>query len=102
MGEKIPRWFFERMAQRFAALADASRLMVIHCLLEGGEQNVSNIAQGTGQTHPNVSKHLRYLHNAGLVARRKEGLLVFYRLADPVVKKLFQLVQGSLLDELEP
>jgi ArsR family transcriptional regulator len=48
-----------------------------------------------------VSKHLRHLRNAGLVARRKDGLQVFYWLNDPVVEKLGHLVCESLLDEFE-
>jgi ArsR family transcriptional regulator len=102
MREQIPRRFFARMAERFAALADGTRLMVIHCLLKSGEQNVTQIVEATGQTHQNVSKHLRHLRDAGLVACRKEGLQVFYWLNDPVVEKLCHLVSESLVDELAP
>ena len=102
MRGKIPRRFFEMMAMRFAALADATRLIVIHRLMNDGEQNVTRIVEATGQTHQNVSKHLRHLRHAGLVARRKDGLQVFYRLNDPVVEKLCQLVCESLVEEFEP
>ena len=89
------------MAGRFATLADPTRLEIIHCLMKGGEQNVTRIVEATGHTPQNVSKHLRHLRDAELVARRKEGLQVFYRLDDPLIEKLCKLVCESLLDEFE-
>ena len=101
MRDKIPRKFLEMMASRFATLADPTRLEIIHCLMKGGEQNVTQIVEATGHTHPNVSKHLRHLRDADMVARRKEGLQVYYKLNDPLIEKLCKLVCESLLDEFE-
>lgn len=101
MRDKIPRKFLEIMARRFATLADPTRLEIIHILMKGGEQNVTQIVEATGHTHPNVSKHLRHLRDAELVARRKEGLQVYYKLNDPLIEKLCKLVCESLLDEFE-
>lgn len=50
----------------------------------------------TGRALANVSKHLKQLAEAGLVARRKEGLQVFYRLDDPVVERICQVVCDSI------
>ena len=57
----------------------------------------------------NVSKHLSVLQQAGLVMRRKEGLRVFYRIADPTVFQLCEVVCESLhvrlasqIDEIQP
>ena len=102
MRDKLPKRFLERMAQRFATLADPTRLAIIHCLMKGGEQNVTQIVEAIGQTPQNVSKHLRHLRDAGLVARRKEGLQVYYKLTDPLIEKLCKLVCESLLEEFEP
>jgi DNA-binding transcriptional ArsR family regulator len=44
----------------------------------------------------NVSKHLRLLHDSGLVGRRREGTTVYYHLADPSVFQLCDLVCGRL------
>lgn len=101
MRDKIPRRFVEMMAARFATLADPARLEIIHCLMKGGEQNVTRIVEATGQPHPNVSKHLRHLRDAEMVARRKEGLQVYYKLDDPLIEKLCKLVCESLLEEFE-
>ena len=101
MYDKIPRQFLELMAGRFATLADPTRLEIIHCLMKRGEQSVTLIVEATGHTYPNVSKHLRHLRNGKLVTRRKEGLQVFYRLDDPLIEKLCELVCESLMDEFE-
>ena len=96
----IPEEFLAVMADRFGALADPTRLAILHCLLRGGEQNVSRIVATTGRSVANVSKHLRHLRERGLVVRRKDGLQAYYRLDDPVVEKLCHLVCESLLEAL--
>jgi ArsR family transcriptional regulator len=67
----------------------------------GGEMSVGQVVEKTGRTLANVSKHLKLLAEAGLVARRKEGLQVFYRLDDPVVEKICHLVCESIYQEIE-
>jgi hypothetical protein len=47
-----------------------------------------------------VSKHLQLLHRHGFVARRKEGVTTFYRIADPTVFRLCDLVCGGLRTEV--
>jgi ArsR family transcriptional regulator len=82
----------------FKALADRTRLRIISLLLSG-EICVCNIHESLGLPQPTVSRHLAYLRNAGLVAARKEGLWVHYRLADmpdPVVKTLLEAVAHAL------
>jgi ArsR family transcriptional regulator len=66
----------------FKALADATRLRIIG-LLRAGEICVCDIHGSLGLPQPTVSRHLAYLRRSGLVATRKEGLWVHYRLADP-------------------
>lgn len=68
------RRFYAAMAERFGVLADPTRLAVIHCLMKGGEQNITALVAATGSDHSKASKHLRVLRDAGLVARRKDGL----------------------------
>ena len=46
-----------------------------------------------------MSKHLKLLADAGLVERRKEGLQVFYQLADPLVERLCKLVCETIVEE---
>lgn len=83
------------VAQRFAVLAEPMRLRLIQALF-AGEKNVSELVELTDGTQANVSRHLQTLTAAHILARRKEGLQVFYRIADPTIPKLCELVCGSL------
>jgi len=63
----------------FRALADPTRLRIVHLLREM-ELAVGEIAVVVGQSQPRVSRHVRILVEAGLVDRRKEGSWVFLAL----------------------
>ena len=56
----------------FRAIADPTRREILH-ILRGGEQTVGRIAGHFRVSRPAISKHLRLLHQAGLVVTRKEG-----------------------------
>lgn len=89
----------QMVAERFAVLAEPMRLRLIHALFQG-EKSVHGLVEETGGTQTNVSRHLQTLLHAGMLARRKEGLQVFYSLADPSIGPLCELVCGSLKDQL--
>lgn len=65
----------------FRALADATRLRILGLLL-AGEVCVCHIHESLRIPQPKASRHLAYLRRAGLVSTRKEGVWVYYRLAD--------------------
>ena len=94
----IPDEFLGLMAEKFRMLADSSRLAILR-LLMAGERNVTGIVEGTGLSQANVSKHLKMLADAGLVVRRKQGLLLFYRVGDPLVERLCELVCDTIVRE---
>ncbi len=83
------------VAERFKALGEPMRLRLI-MVLEQGEKNVGQIVEEVGSTQANVSRHLQYLTDAGILKRRKDGLHVFYSISDPRVFDLCQVVCGSL------
>lgn len=85
----------ELVARRFAVLAEPMRLRLIQALF-AGERNVTELVEATGGTQANVSRHLQTLMAAHLLSRRKDGLQVFYRISDPTIPKLCELVCGSL------
>jgi DNA-binding transcriptional ArsR family regulator len=82
--------------QRYAAvgraLADPKRLCVLESLASG-ELSVSDLSAAVGCQIPNMSQHLAVLRSAGLVAARREGSTVFYRLTDPRVLEAYRLIQ---------
>ena len=71
----------ERIAERLKALADPTRLRILH-ILEDGERCVSEVVDRVGGSQANVSKHLAILRRAGLVVCRRRGLHVLYRVTD--------------------
>lgn len=85
----------EIVAHRFAVLAEPMRLRLIQALFKG-EKNVTALVAATAGTQANVSRHLQTLIAAHILDRRKEGLQVYYRISDPSIAKLCQLVCGSL------
>jgi ArsR family transcriptional regulator len=97
MAKAIPRDRVNDMAERFQLLADASRLTILACLMEGGEKNVGEVARDTERTAANVSKHLKLLADSGILSRRKDGLQVFYRLENPIWEQICRLLGKALL-----
>jgi ArsR family transcriptional regulator len=91
----LPEAALELVARRFAVLSEPMRLRLVHALFEG-EKNVNALVEMTGGTQANVSRHLQTLTQANVLARRKEGLQVFYSIADPSIVKLCELVCGGL------
>ena len=84
-----------RIAEVLKAMADPTRLKVLHCL-HNGELCVSAILEVVGGSQANVSKHLSVLKRAGLVDCRREGLNVFYRIIDEGVFTICRNVCDSL------
>ena len=83
------------VAERFKALAEPARLQLL-VSLRGGERSVTELVEETGLGQANVSKHLQMLHSLGFVARRKEGLKVYYALADRSVFTLCDSMCGHI------
>ena len=91
----LPDAALELVARRFAVLAEPMRLRLLQALFDG-EKNVSELVELTAGTQANISRHLQTLTTAHVLGRRKEGLQVFYRIIDPTIFKLCELVCGSL------
>lgn len=101
MAKKVPLSdeALELVARRFAVLSEPLRLKLVHALFSG-EMNVNALVEHTGGTQANISRHLQTLTQANVLSRRKEGLQVFYQIADPTIFKLCELVCGSLEKQL--
>jgi ArsR family transcriptional regulator len=62
--------------------------------------SVTQLVEASGATQANVSKHLGLLCDAGILRRRKDGMHVFYAIADPMVLELCALVCSRLQEDL--
>jgi len=89
----------ELISRRFAVLSEPMRLRLIHALFDG-EKSVGGLVTEVGGTQANISRHLQTLTQAGVLGRRKDGLQVFYRVCDPAIVRLCELVCGSLEEQL--
>ncbi len=74
-------------ARLLKALANEKRLMIL-CQLDGRELQVGEMLPRVGLSQSALSQHLGRLREEGLVGTRREGVAVFYRLADPAVTRV--------------
>jgi DNA-binding transcriptional ArsR family regulator len=90
----------EMIANRFRMLSEPTRLRILGTLGEK-EMTVTELVAATGGNQGNVSKHLNVLLQAGIVSRRKAGLTANYRISDPTIFALCELVSSRLQEDLE-
>jgi ArsR family transcriptional regulator len=92
-----PEFDMRDLEQFFKGLADQTRLRIINLLIHG-ELCVCDIQYVLESSQSNVSRHLTYLRNSGLVLDRREGTRMYYRLAEPserVRKLLFTFLRDA-------
>lgn len=87
------------IARRFRLLGEPFRLRLLQAL-ERGELTVGEVVRRLDGNQSNVSKHLQLLHESGMVSRRREGNSIYYRIADPMVMKLCDLVCRSTVAQM--
>ncbi len=95
----VPDELVELIARRFRAIGEPMRIKLLDRLRDG-EATVNELSEAIGASQQNVSKHLALLAEAGIVARRKDGTRVYYRIADEGVFKLCEDVCGSIQEQL--
>lgn len=96
MPSLLPESLVELVAERFRVLGDATRLSILHLLVQRGELNVGEICAALGASQANVSKHLRTLHAAGVVTRRAAGTAAYYSVTDSTITQLCDIVCDRL------
>jgi DNA-binding transcriptional ArsR family regulator len=94
------RELLARIADRLKALADPMRLAILHALVDG-ERNVSDLLGELGGSQANLSKHLARMRLAGLLAGRREGTSVYYRVVDPAAFAVCRTVCDALEERAE-
>lgn len=90
-----------RVAELFAVLSDPTRLQVVYALLRApsGELCVCDLAAGLGRDDTTISHQLRVLRNQQVVATRKFGRIVYYRLTDEHIRLLLELGMTHATEE---
>jgi DNA-binding transcriptional ArsR family regulator len=83
------------------ALSNEKRLMIL-CQLGEGEMSVGEILPLVGLSQSALSQHLAKLRDEALVATRRDGTSVFYRIADPAVLKVIAVLAEIYCPPLAP
>jgi DNA-binding transcriptional ArsR family regulator len=91
---------FESAAELFALLATPVRLKIISAVCHE-EKNVSELLGQIDTTQPNMSQHLATLYRSGVLAKRREGTQIYYRLQSERVAMLCRAVCTQVAIELD-
>lgn len=98
--ESLDRGALRDVARMFDVLAEPTRLQILQALASGPKY-VGELVDQLDAKQANVSKQLGVLHQAGLVTRERDGLLVRYGVSEPMIFELCSLVCGKLRRDAE-
>lgn len=90
---------FEEVANYFSLLCEPTRLKIINSICKG-EKSVGDIVIAVESTQANVSRQINLLYRAKVLARRKEGTQVFYRIEDQKTLSMCQTVCSEIASRL--
>lgn len=100
MGDRAAKdALYEGFAEVAKALGNGRRAEIVD-LLAQGERSVDDIADEIGQSMANTSHHLRAMARAGLVATRRDGTRIFYRLAGERVGELWSALRDVAVEHV--
>lgn len=91
---------FEMAAELFGVLATPMRLRILSALCDK-EKSVSQLLQEIETTQPNLSQHLNLLYRAGVLAKRKDGTQVIYRVQSEKAVMLCRTVCTQIAIEID-
>lgn len=98
----LPERDLVQVSAVFKLLGDPTRAKLLYALLETGELSVCDLAASTGVTETTVSQSLRLLRASQVVTARRDGRLMYYRLADAHVRMLLDLTREHITHEPTP
>ncbi len=88
------------LADYFKVLSEVTRLQILNCL-RGGPMNVMELTEATGFSQANLSKHLKIMTQAGILERQPKGVSAYYKIIDPRVFELCEIVCDGISDRLK-
>jgi DNA-binding transcriptional ArsR family regulator len=91
---------FDSVAELFSVLSTPIRLKIISAVCNG-EKNVSQLLAEIDTTQPNMSQHLNMLYRSGVLAKRRDGTQMYYRLQSERVATLCRAVCTQVAIEIE-
>jgi DNA-binding transcriptional ArsR family regulator len=93
-----------RIASFFAVLSDPTRVQVVHALLNAptGELCVCDIAQSLARDDTTISHQLRILRTMHIVAMRRAGRVVYYRVVDGHIRQVLLTTVVHVGEHISP
>lgn len=91
---------FELAAELFGLLSTPMRLRILSALCDG-ERSVSQLLEKIDTTQPNLSQHLNVLYRSGVLAKRKDGTQVIYRVQSEKAVTLCRAVCTQIAIEID-
>lgn len=90
----------EIIASRFRLLSEPTRLKLIH-VLRKKRRTVNELVALTGKSQAHVSRQLKALADAGILARERVGVSVYYSIGEPAILELCHHVCSGLTNEFQ-
>jgi DNA-binding transcriptional ArsR family regulator len=81
------------------ALADTTRIAILYELAEG-RKNVGQLVEALGSPQATISRHLKVLRERGMVNNERDGVHIYYSLADQRIIEALDLLRGVMADIL--
>lgn len=97
---KKTRNIYELQAEVCKTLASPKRLEIIQALKDG-EKTVTDLVESLGFAKANVSQHLAIMRHKGVLKTRRDGVNIYYSLANPKVVQACTLMREVLTEQLK-
>ena len=98
--EAMKKLIFSFQADICRTLGHPKRLEIIEALSEG-DKNVTELAERLGIRKANTSQHLAALRSKGLIVARRDGLNIYYSIANPRIITACGIMREVLFEQLE-
>ncbi len=91
---------YELHADVCKTLANAKRLEILNAL-RNKDMTVNELAERVGALKANISQHLAVMRQKGILASRRDGINIYYRIANPKVIQACDIMREVLLEQLK-
>jgi len=89
---------FEMQAEICKTLTNPKRIEILN-VLRNEERTVTDLVNAVGASKANVSQHLAVMRHKGILTTRREGVNIFYRVANPKVIEACSLMKEVLFEQ---
>ena len=89
---------FEMQAEICKTLTNPKRIEILNCL-KNEEKTVTELVEALGASKANVSQHLAVMRHKGILATRRDGVNIYYRVSNPKVIEACSLMKEVLFEQ---